>query len=398
MASTSQQARDWQGPAILSFGFRPFFLFGALWAAGAMVLWVAMISGSVSAPMAFDPVTWHAHSFLFGYLPAIVAGFLLTAVPNWTGRLPVVGTGLGVLVMLWITGRVAVTVDIGLPAGLVAGLDLSCMVALAAMLTREIIAGQNWRNLVVLAMLLALIAGGVLFHVDFAQGGDPVHGVGLRLGLSAAIMMICVIGGRIVPSFTRNWLVKAGDPARPAPPMHRFDKGALLFSVGMLAMWVMAPANPETGIGLMALGAVQAVRLARWCGHRTMRDPLVWVLHVAYGFVPFGGVALGFAILRPDLLAPSAAQHLWMAGAVGLMTLAVMTRATLGHTGQALHANAGTVAIYLGFLMSVLARFSLGFWPDADWLLTVSGTVWCCAFLGFVIVYGPLLARPKSKE
>ena len=397
MATTRQQARDWQGPALLSFGFRPFFLAGTIWAAGAMVLWLAMIGDWIALPTAFDPVTWHAHAFLFGYLPAIIAGFLLTAVPNWTGRLPVVGWRLGSLVSLWLIGRIAVSVSAGLPAALVAMLDLSCMVVLAVMIAREIIAGQNWRNLVVLAMLLVLIAGGALFHLEYARGGDPVHGIGLRLGLAAGVMMICVIGGRVVPSFTRNWLVKVGDPARPAPPMQGFDKLVLSVSLVALAVWVTFPNHAATAGALIALGLAQALRMARWSGHRTLRAPLVWVLHLAYAFVPLGGVAMGFAILRPDLLAPAAAQHLWMAGAVGLMTLAVMTRATLGHTGRPLSANLGTVTVYVMLVGSVLARVTAGIWPGLDWLLTMSGALWCGAFFGFVILYGPLLMRPKAK-
>ncbi len=397
MTTTYQQARDWRGPALFSFGFRPFFLVGAIWAAGAMGIWLAMIGGWISLPTAFDSVTWHAHAFLFGYLPAIIAGFLLTAVPNWTGRLPVVGWRLGLLVSLWLIGRIAVTVSAGLPAALVAVFDLSCMAMLAVMIAREIIAGKNWKNLVVLGMLLGLIVGGALFHLEFALGGDPVHGIGLRVGLGAGVMMICVIGGRVVPSFTRNWLVKVGDPARPSPPMQGFDKVVLLVTVVALALWVVFPNHTATAFALTALGLAQALRMGRWCGHRTLRAPLVWVLHLAYAFVPLGGAAMGFAILRPDLLAPAAAQHLWMAGAVGLMTLAVMTRATLGHTGRPLSANAGTVAVYGMLVGSVLARFTAGIWPELDWLFTMSGALWCGAFFGFVLLYGPLLMRPKAK-
>ncbi len=294
MTTTYQQARDWRGPALFSFGFRPFFLIGAIWAAGAMGLWLAMIGGWIALPTAFDSVTWHAHAFLFGYLPAIIAGFLLTAVPNWTGRLPVVGWRLGLLVSLWLIGRIAVTVSAGLPAALVAVLDLSCMVMLAVMIAREIVAGKNWKNLVVLGMLLGLIVGGALFHLEFALGGDPVHGIGLRVGLGAGVMMISVIGGRVVPSFTRNWLVKVGDPARPSPPMQGFDKVVLLVTVVALALWVVFPNHTATAFALTALGLAQALRMGRWCGHRTLRAPLVWVLHLAYAFVPLGGAAMGF--------------------------------------------------------------------------------------------------------
>ena len=153
MTTTTEQMRAWTGPAILTFGFRPFFFGAAVWALLAMALWVPMLSGHLMLPTAFDPVSWHAHEFLFGYLGAVVAGFLLTAVPNWTGRLPIVGWWLGMLAGLWLVGRVVVAVSAGLPDVLVAVADLAFPVVFAALIAREIVAGKNWRNLIVLAML-----------------------------------------------------------------------------------------------------------------------------------------------------------------------------------------------------------------------------------------------------
>ena len=209
-ASTAERRRAWRGPAILSQGFRPFFLGAAVWAAFSMMLWVPMLTGHVTLPAAFDPVGWHAHEFLYGYLGAVMAGFLFTAVPNWTGRLPVVGWPLGALAVLWLAGRAAVTVGEGLPPLALAAIDLAFPVAVALILLREIVAGRNWRNLIVLGMLAVFVLGNVLFHREAARGGYAAQGHGLRLGLGAGVMMIAVIGGRIVPSFTRNWLVRRG--------------------------------------------------------------------------------------------------------------------------------------------------------------------------------------------
>ena len=210
MTSTTDRMRAWTGPAILAYGFRPFFLGAAVWAALAMMLWLPMLSGGPGLPTAFDPVSWHAHAFLFGYLGAVVAGFLLTAVPNWTGRLPIVGWPLGGLAVLWLAGRAAVAVSGGLPASMVAAVDLAFPLVLASVIGREIVAGRNWRNLIVLALLAVFIAGNALFHWEAARGDLAAQGYGLRLGLGAGVMMIAVIGGRVVPSFTRNWLVKRG--------------------------------------------------------------------------------------------------------------------------------------------------------------------------------------------
>ncbi len=397
MSSTAEQMRAWRGPAILTYGFRPFFLGAALWAGLAMALWMPMLTGALLLPTAFDPVSWHAHELIFGYLSAVVAGFLMTAVPNWTGRLPIVGWPLAALAALWLVGRVAVAVSAGLPAGLVAALDLAFGIVFTAMIAREIIAGRNWRNLIVLGMLGALLAGNALFHWEAATGVHAAQGIGARLGLAAGIMMIAVIGGRIVPSFTRNWLVKRGGGRLPVPPMQGFDTLALAALLVALFAWLIAPQGLPAAVALLLAGALHLVRLARWCGHRSLAEPLLWILHVGYGFVPLGALALGAAILRPDLIMPSSAQHLWMIGGIGVMTLAVMTRATLGHTGRPLTAGTGTVAIYLLAILAALARLLTGMLPgEAAILQSVSGLAWIGAMVGFAILYGRLLLRARG--
>ncbi len=397
MASTAEQMRAWNGPALLTYGFRPFFFGAGLWAVIAMLLWLPMLGGHATLPTAFDPVSWHAHEFLFGYLGAVVAGFLLTAVPNWTGRLPIVGWPLGAIFALWILGRGAVAFSAGAPPVLVALADLLFPVALAAAIAREIVAGRNWHNLIVLAMLAALILGNAAFHWEAAHGAHAAQGVGLRLGLGAGIMMIGVIGGRIVPSFTRNWLVGRRSPILPTPPMQRFDRLALAVLAIALLLWVAAPEAAAAGAALVLAGGLHLWRLARWAGNRTAAEPLVLVLHAGYAFVPLGALAVGASILFPGALPAAAAQHLWMAGALGLMTLAVMTRATLGHTGQALTADRATVAIYALLVASVGARFLAGLMPGlAPTLHGVSGLAWIAAFAGFSAHYGRSLLRARA--
>jgi uncharacterized protein involved in response to NO len=400
MTTTTEQMRAWTGPAILTFGFRPFFFGAAVWAALAMALWVPMLLGHLTLPTAFEPVSWHAHEFLFGYLGAVVAGFLLTAVPNWTGRLPIVGWRLGVLAGLWLAGRVAVAVSGGMPALLVAVADLAFPLVFALLIAREIVAGKNWRNLIVLAMLGAFIIGNALFHWEAAKGDYAAHGYGLRLGLGAGVMMIAVIGGRVVPSFTRNWLVKRRSTALPVSPMQSFDMAALAALLVALVLWVVLPLGTLTGVALALAGVLHALRLVRWAGHRTLAEPLVTVLHAGYAFVPLGALALAVEILAPGSFGMAGAQHFWMAGAIGLMTLAVMTRATLGHTGQALTAGAGTVAIYLALILSVFTRVAGGVVPEVSGPLhTVAGLSWIVAFGGFAVVYGALLLRlPAAKR
>ncbi|MDP4032876.1 MAG: NnrS family protein [Pseudorhodobacter sp.] len=391
MTTTAEQMRAWTGPTILSFGFRPFFLLAGIWAALAMGLWIMMLSGKDILPTAFDPVSWHAHEFLFGYLGAVLAGFLLTAVPNWTGRLPIVGWPLAGLVALWLAGRAAVAVSDPAPA-LAMLVDLAFGLALALVIGREIIAGRNWHNLPVLGLISVFILANALFHLETLRGGYAAGSAALRLGLAGAVMLISLIGGRIIPSFTRNWLVQQGSPARPVP-FATADKLVLGLSLVALALWVPWPDHAATGAACAVAGLAHLWRLSRWSGRHTGTEPLVWVLHVGYSFVPLGFLLLGAASF--GLLPRAAAQHMWMAGAIGLMTLAVMTRASLGHAGRPLRATPAITALYLVLIASVLARLGYGLWPGATWLAYLAATLWIAAFAGFAGVYWPILARPR---
>ena len=398
MTTSAQQMSVWSGPAFLSFGFRPFFLSAAVWAALSMAFWVLVLSGQLELLTAFDPLSWHAHEALFGYLGAVVAGFLLTAVPNWTGRPPVVGWPLLGLFTLWLLGRGAVAVSSYLPPVIVAVIDLSCLVVLGGAVLRQIIVGRNWRNLIVLAMVGVFVTGNALFHWEAAWNGHAASGYGLRTGLAAGVIMIVVVGGRIVPAFTRNWLVERGSDQLPAA-FGRLDKLALVLSMLALPSWVVAPDWPLTGYVLLAAGLAQGMRLSLWRGADTRAEPLVWILHVGYAFVPIGMVAMGTAVLWPGALLNVAVQHIWMAGAIGVMTLAVMTRATLGHTGHALTAGAGTTWVYVLVIASVLVRLLGGVLPEWAWsLYTVSAILWCSAFAGFAVLYGSLLVRPPAES
>lgn len=397
-ATTAQQMRAWTGPAILTYGPRPFFFGAGVWATVAMVLWIPMLTGHLTLPTAFDPVSWHAHEFLYGYLGAVIAGFVLTAVPNWTGRLPIVGWRLGALALLWLLGRIVIAVSAGMPPLLVAAIDLAFPVVFAATIAREIVAGKTWRNLVVLGLLAMFTTGNLLFHWEAAQGANAANGAGLRLGLGTAVMLIAVIGGRLVPSFTRNWLVKRGASLLPAPPMQRFDKLALLVLLAALILWLISPRHPATGGALLLAGLLHLVRLARWAGHRTLADPLVAVLHAGYACLPLGALALATSIFAPGWLGAAAAQHLWMAGAIGVMTLAVMMRTILTHTGQPLHAGRLAVAIHIALVLSVSTRVAASLWPEvASLLFAVSGLLWIAAFGGFAVGFGRLLLRRSPR-
>lgn len=368
-------------PALFRQGFRPFFLAAGLWALAMVALWLPVYLGEVELPTRFGPVAWHAHEMLFGYALAAVAGFLLTAVPNWTGRLPVAGARLAGLAALWLAGRVAITCSAWLPAWLVAVADLALPVALLTVALREIVAGRNWRNLPVVAALagLALASG-----LDHAEANDwlAADGHGVRLAIAILVLLISLIGGRVVPSFTRNWLHKRGAASLPAS-FGVFDRIALAATVLALAAWVLAPDAAVTGVALLVAGAVALLRLARWRGQATGAEPLVWSLHLGFAWVPIGLALTGAAALFD--LPTAAGIHALTAGAIGGMTLAVMSRAIRGHTGQPLTADRWAAAMYLLVAGAAIARVAAPFATDryVD-VLVVSALAWCAAFALFV--------------
>jgi uncharacterized protein involved in response to NO len=328
---------------------------------------------------------------LFGYVAATVAGFLLTAIPNWTGRLPVNGWPLAGLALLWLAGRAAVLLSAWTGSIVAAAIDISFLVALAAVAAREIVAGKNWRNLRVLLMIGLLIGGNIVFHVEILTKGYADYGI--RIAIAAIIMLISLIGGRIVPSFTNNWLTR-NNPGRRPVTFARFDMVALAVSALALLSWIAAPVRPFSGALLLAAGVLQIARLARWAGDRTLADRLVLVLHVGYAFVPVGFLLISASAFTP-MVPATAGIHAWTTGAIGLMTLAVMTRATLGHTGLPLQAGTATQIIYGLALLAALLRIA-GAFVNSISLIEYSGGAWIAAFAVYVLVYGQLLIVRKT--
>jgi len=387
--------RQYRGPALFSYAFRPFFLLGAIQSGIAILVWLPIFSGELALSTAFGPIDWHVHEMLYGFLPAVVTGFLLTAIPNWTGRLPIQGLPLFVLVLVWLAGRVAVTysAEIGwLPAAII---DVSFLALVIAAAAREIIAGQNWRNLRVIVMVTLLLAGNIAFHFEAHYRG--VADYGTRIGIAAIVLLIAVIGGRIVPSFTRNWLARA-NPGRLPVPFGKVDGAIVLLSAAVMALWIAQPAGNATAIALIVAGILHVVRLARWAGDRTWRDRLVLILHIGYAFVPIGFLLAGVGAL--GLIMSDAGTHAWMVGAAGTMTLAVMTRASLGHTGSALKASPATQAIYAAIIVAAAIRILASLHPNwANVLLHLAAWAWAAAFIGFAVSFGALLltARRDSR-
>ena len=381
-------------PPILRGGFRPFFFGGAAWAVIAVGLWLCTLAGKLLLPTAFDPVAWHRHEMLFGFVGAVIAGFLLTAIPNWTGRLPIAGKPLLALFGLWLTARVSV-----LFSGIVgefpaAALDAGFFLVLAGLAAREVLEARN-RNLPIVGMVLLF---GLADATDHAAAAGLIESdVGWQSAIALVVLMISLIGGRITPSFTRNWMVKRGIAERLPTQPGRFD----LFAIGATALallaWLTAPSGMVTGTLLVGAAVLQAIRLARWGGARTLPDPLVLILHIGYAWIPIGLFLLGLS--SAGSIPRSAAIHALTAGAMATMILAVMTRASLGHTGRELTASAPTVALYVlvtsGAVLRVMAALGLGEYHP---MMDAAGTAWAGSLLIFLIAYGPLLWRPRLGE
>lgn len=388
-----RKARMAAAPPILRGGFRPFFFLGSAWAALALLLWVLAFLGGLSLPSAFDALSWHRHEMLFGFVGAIVAGFLLTAIPNWTGRLPIAGLPLAALVGLWLVARLALYWSGVFGIAVAAVLDVGFYVVFAFVAGREVLAAKN-RNLPLVSLVLLFALANAADYAGVA-GLIADSDAGVRAGIALVVMMISLIGGRIVPSFTRNWMSKKGwTEGLPGQPS-RLDQVVLGATGIAMFAWLIAPAVAITG-GLLALaGLLQLLRLARWRGWRTVSDPLVLVLHVGYLWIPLGLLLLGTSVL--DMAVPrTAAIHALTTGAMATMILAVMTRATLGHTGRALRANTATVAIYVSITVAAIIRVAapLGF-VGYRMGMEAAGGLWILAFLLFLVAYAPMLFRSR---
>lgn len=380
-------------PTILAFGFRPFFLLAGLWACVALALWLTAFAGGFQIPTRMALVHWHSHEMLFGFGGAAVAGFCLTAVASWTGRPPLQGRGLLIMVALWAAARLFIAISAITGTAVAAMFDLAFFAALLGFLIRELFNAGNWRNLPIAGALLVFLLGCAASHAE-AYGLSLPQGLGWRTGVAVLILLIVLIGGRIVPAFTRNWLAARGVQTLPAPS-DRLDMLTMAATLVALAIWVISP--DDVASPMMAVAAVLNIaRLARWQGHLTLREPLLAVLHLGYAWVPIGFALLSFALVVPGVLPPSAAVHGLTTGAMGTMILAVMTRATRGHTGRPLQAGWATATLYVLVTISAIARVDASLWPDMHMaLLHLAGTAWVAAYGGFLGLYGPMLLRPR---
>jgi uncharacterized protein involved in response to NO len=379
----------------LSYAFRPFFLLNALFALVAIVLWVMVLQGRGPTTLPPNTMLWHGHEMLVGFAMATIAGFILTAVATWSDRPPVNGLSLTMLILAWVAGRIAMLLAGLLPAWLVAAFDMAFPLLLCFFTAREIIRAGNRRNYPIVGITALLAILNLVYHLGTLQLLPGADRVAVFLMIHTILLLITVIGGRVIPNFTANWLRARGASRLPVNnvPVDRLTI-FLTLAVGIGASTV--PTSPVTGILALAAAVLHVVRLSRWRGLATTDEPLMFVLHIAYSWLPIGYALMGCVVFG-WVFAPTTALHALTMGAIGGMILAMTTRVPLGHTGRPLTASRLTVVAYLMLTLAVLVRV-LGPLISADYLATVewSAAAWVFAFVIFVWVYWPVLTRARE--
>ena len=380
---------------VLAYGFRPHFLLASLAGLVLIPLWAASFVAGTPLGAGWAPTLWHGHEMLFGFVASAIAGFLLTAVPSWTGRKGYAGAPLAVLAGVWLAGRIMASTSILWPPALTAAVDLAFLPILAALIGWPLLRERS-RNTPLLLVLGLLWLADLVFHVAVLQSDAPRAGHALLLGIDIVLILVTVIGGRIVPAFTTSAWRQEGVPG--------VLKSRAIFTAFAIAAMIAAAVGdvfwPDTRIagvlaGLAALA--QGVRLLQWRSLRTLRQPIVWILHLAYAWLP-----LGLALKAAALLGGYAFAAFWLhaltIGALATMITAVMTRASLGHTGRALIVHPLTTLGYGRLTAAALVR---GFGLAAlrlnyPLVIVLAALLWTLAFALFVGVYAPILWGPRA--
>ncbi len=382
-----------------SYAFRPLFLLATVYAIVVVPLWVGAWLGFLPFPvMLGTPSWWHAHEMIFGFAGAAVGGFALTAVATWTNRPPVSGAPLLVLSALWLIARIFFSLPSQslLAPAIIA--DLGYGLLLFALMCREVISVRNERNYKVLLILGLLVASNAVFFVGVTRSAGWSI-TALHSGLWLIVMLINLIGGRIIPAFTRNWLKRRRadqQPLTPPPMFSRFDLVSSGFLVGFAISQLASSNTRLTALLGLLTSVLLFIRLARWQGIRGGVEPLVWVLHVAFLWLPVGILLLSFA--EVGLIPQSAGIHALTAGAVTTMILAVASRAALGHTGRPLESHRLLTSAYVLITIAAICRVASTFGPAARILLALSAATWCLGFICFAWRYAPILRLPPVKR
>jgi uncharacterized protein involved in response to NO len=393
LLGASPESASRPGWAVAAKGFRPFFLLAGVFASTIIPVWILVVAGVLRPAGYLDPTSWHAHEMVLGFAVAVIAGFLLTAVGNWTQRETLVGIPLLGLSMLWVLGRLAMLLGGVLPPWLVALLDLAFLPALIVVLARPLIGANNRRNFVMLAVLGALFVANVLVHLE-ALGlvaiGTARHA--MLVAVDVVALIILIIAGRVFPMFTRN--ATGASTIRSSPALDLVTVAAM---AALTVIDAIVPEHLAGGAAAGLVGVLSVARAARWGTLHTGRHPLLWVLHTGYAWLALGLLLRALAVVVPAVPA-SFATHAITVGAFGSLTLGMMARVSLGHTGRPLVAPRPVAwafgAITAAGVGRVIAPLVAPRWYLQE--LGAAGALWTAAFLLFLVAYGRVLVAPRA--
>ncbi|MBF0434370.1 MAG: NnrS family protein [Magnetococcales bacterium] len=382
-----------KGPALLAYGFRPFFILACLWSMLAMGMWLMILYGPLNSTESLPSSWWHGHEMLFGFVAAAASGFLLTAVTNWTQSQPLRGIPLLSLALLWSAGRLLMWWTP--PEAffwLASVIDLSFLLALAGIITLPVVRTRMYHQGIFPALILLLWFANLLFHLEWLGITQETAVVGMRLGINSMVWLIVVFGGRMLPAFTQNAFANLDHKPqiRTWPLIETLAHGSLVAvcigDILFLDYWA-------TGLVFILTACIHAIRLAGWKPMQTIRHPIVWVLHLGYAWIVIGFLLRALAVLT-DWMMPSTAFHAITVGGFGVLILGIMTRVTLAHTGRPLQLDITTSSLFL--LMALNVPLRLGFVPfDYGWAVSLSGVVWVFVFLIYSLKFLPFLVRPR---
>jgi uncharacterized protein involved in response to NO len=372
-----------------ALGFRPFYLAAACLTVAWIPLWVAVWHGHLALPTGFGPSAWHTHEMLFGFTSAVLVGFLLTAIPNWTGRPTVTGAPLAGLVVLWIEGRVLMLTGADLPWQVVAGVDVAFLPLAAAAMLPPLLAARNWRNIGFPVVLMVLALANLALHLDAA--GIVSAGTEVTRGVLGAMMVILVVmGGRVIPFFTKNRL-----PAAGAGIDKRLDRLAVGATVAAAVLAVAVPSTLASGFAALATAVLLIARALPWKLWATRKVPMLWVLHAGHAWIAVSLLLRAAMDFGLDLPA-STADHAFTLGGIGVLTLGMMARTARGHTGRPIEATRlMTAAFAIVNLAAVLRVFGPLAAPDAPAVIGASAILWALAFLLYLVEYAPILVNAR---
>jgi uncharacterized protein involved in response to NO len=376
---------------LFALGFRPFFLLSGIFAIVSMTVWVLAFVGGSSFGTYYGQIDWHSHEMIFGYTVAVIAGFLLTAVRNWTGRPTVTGSYLAGIAGLWLLGRILPIFSGMVPDWLIALVDLAFLPALAIAVGVPLVRAGERRNLIFLLLLAVLWLANGLMHADLLGLIPNLARKGMFLGLDLVVLLIVIMGGRVIPFFTERALPGIVIKRRPA-----VEWSAPLSVVAFMLVELVLPDSRLSGVLAALTAIVNGMRLGSWYTSRYWRVPLLWVLHLGYGWIVVGFVLKAAATF--GWASPQFTIHAFTVGGIGVLTIGMMARVSLGHTARPLRVGPAMVAAFVLLNLAAIGRgllpVFLPLWFSQ--LIVASGTLWIAAFVIFTVIYAPILTQPRT--